>query len=69
MGQKDKYWNLEVPTAVQGMDLSKYDVEKFYDVDDIIKQVSELRCERVDYIEKFNTLDKAIIMKSKNNVN
>ena len=62
---KDKYWNLEVPTSVQGMDLSKYDVEKFYDVDDIIKQVSELRCERVDYIEKFNTLDKAIINAAK----
>jgi len=47
------------------MDLSKYDVEKFYDVDDIIKQVSELRCERVEYIEKFNTLDKAIINAAK----
>ncbi|MBM4065834.1 MAG: phosphoenolpyruvate carboxykinase (GTP) [Planctomycetes bacterium] len=57
---KDKYWNLEVPTSVQGMDLSKYDVEKFYDVDNIIQQVSELRCERVAYIEKFNALDKAI---------
>lgn len=62
---KDKYWNLEVPTSVQGMDLSKYDVEKFYDVDNIIKQVSELRCERVAYIEKFNTLDKAIINAAK----
>ena len=62
---KDKYWNLEVPTSVQGMDLSKYDVEKFYDVDNIIKQVSELRCERVEYIEKFNTLDKAIINAAK----
>jgi len=56
----DKYWNLEVPTSVQGMDLSKYDVEKFYDVDNIIQQVSELRCERAAYIEKFNALDKAI---------
>ena len=62
---KDKYWNFEVPTSVQGMDLSKYDVEKFYDVDNIIKQVSELRCERVEYIEKFNTLDKAIINAAK----
>jgi len=62
---KDKYWNFEVPTSVQGMDLSKYEVEKFYDVDDIIKQVSELRCERVEYIEKFNTLDKAIINAAK----
>ncbi|HHT9137575.1 MAG TPA: phosphoenolpyruvate carboxykinase [Candidatus Wunengus sp. YC60] len=62
---KDKYWNLEVPTSVQGMDLSKYDVEKFYDVDDIIKQVSELRCERVEYIGKFNTLDNAIINAAK----
>jgi phosphoenolpyruvate carboxykinase (ATP) len=62
---KDKYWNLEVPTSVQGMDLSKYDVEKFYDVDNIIQQVSELRCERVAYIEKFTALDKAIINAAK----
>lgn len=62
---KDKYWNFEVPTFVEGVDLSKYSVEKFYDVDDIIKQVSDLRCERVEYIEKFNTLDKAIINAAK----
>ncbi len=62
---KDKYWNLEVPTSVEGMDISKYNVEKFYDVDDIIKQVSDLRLERVGYIEKFNTLDKAIINAAK----
>lgn len=62
---KDKYWNLEVPSFIEGVDLSKYDVEKFYSVDDIIKQVSDLRCERVEYIEKFNTLDKAIITAAK----
>ncbi len=62
---KDKYWNLETPTSVQGMDLSKYDVEKFYSVDDIIKQVSDLRCERVEYIEKFSALDKAIVEATK----
>lgn len=62
---KDKYWNLEVPSFVDGMDLSKYDVEKFYSVDDVIKLVSDLRCERVEYIEKFNTLDKAIITAAK----
>ncbi|MGQ3686149.1 MAG: phosphoenolpyruvate carboxykinase [Candidatus Loosdrechtia sp.] len=58
---KDKYWNLEVPVFVDGVDLSKYDVEKFYNVDEILKQVSDLRCERIEYIEKFNTLNKAII--------
>ncbi len=62
---KDTYWNLEVPTFVDGMDLSKYDVEKFYDTHDIIRQVSDLRCERIEYIEKFNTLDKAIIAAAK----
>ena len=62
---KDKYWNVEVPTSVQGMDISKYNVEKFYDVDDIIKQVSDLRLERAEYMEKFNTLDKAIINAAK----
>ncbi len=58
---KDRYWNLEVPAFVDGMDLSRYSVEKFYDVNDIVTQVSDLRCERVEYIKKFNTLDKAII--------
>lgn len=58
---KDKYWNLEVPALVHGVDLSKYSVEKFYSPDDIVKQVSDLRRERIEYIEKFNTLDKAII--------
>ncbi|TLD42609.1 MAG: Phosphoenolpyruvate carboxykinase [ATP] [Candidatus Jettenia ecosi] len=62
---KDKYWNLEVPSFIEGVDLSKYDVEKFYSVDDVIKQVSDLRCERVEYIEKFNALDKAIIAAAK----
>jgi phosphoenolpyruvate carboxykinase (ATP) len=47
------------------MDISKYNVEKFYDVDDIIKQVSDLRLERAEYMEKFNTLDKAIINAAK----
>ncbi|MDQ1285624.1 MAG: phosphoenolpyruvate carboxykinase [Thermodesulfobacteriota bacterium] len=58
---KDKYWNLEVPTFVEGMDLSKYHVENFYDVDDITNQVSDLRSERVEYIEKFPALEKVII--------
>lgn len=58
---KDKYWNLEVPAFVDGMDLSRYNVEKFYDVESIISQVSDLRRERLDYTEKFNTLDKTIV--------
>lgn len=62
---KDKYWNLEVPTYVNGMDLSKYHVEKFYDANDIIKQISDLRCERIEYIDKSNTLDQAIITAAK----
>lgn len=61
---KDKYWNLEVPTFVDGMDISKYHVEKFYDVNSIAKQISDLRCERVDYVGKFTALDKAIIKAS-----
>ena len=63
---KDKYWNLEIPASVQGLDLSKYDVEKFYDVDDVVRQVSDLRSERVKYIESFSALDEAIINAAKN---
>ena len=31
----DKCWNLTTPTNVDGMDMAKYDVEKFYSADDI----------------------------------
>ncbi len=62
---KDKYWNLEVPSVVDGVELSKYDIEKFYHPDDIVKQVSELRIERVKYIEEFGNLDKVIIAAAK----
>jgi len=57
----DKYWNLTTPICVEGMDMAKYDVEKFYSADDIKKQVSDLRAERTTYMEKFKGLDNAII--------
>lgn len=62
---KDKYWGLEVPTSVNGMDLSKYDIKKFYDNDDIIKQIADLRRERDEYIQKFNILDRQILAAAK----
>lgn len=62
---KDKYWNLESPVSVQGMDLSKYNVEKFYAIDDIKKQVADLRRERAEYIGKFGALDSAIVNAAK----
>lgn len=58
---KDKYWNLEVPEHVEGIDISKYNVEKFYDEESIVEQVSDLRCERIEYIKQFDKLDKDIV--------
>ncbi|MBF8278348.1 MAG: pckA [Candidatus Brocadiaceae bacterium] len=57
----DKYWNLTTPANVDGMDMAKYDVEKFYCPDDIKIQVTGLRAERIAYMEKFKELDDAII--------
>ncbi|MCF6149054.1 MAG: phosphoenolpyruvate carboxykinase [Candidatus Kuenenia sp.] len=59
--ENDKYWNAKVPVYVEGMDISNYDPEKFYDKASITQQVSDLRRERIEYIRGFDKLNKEII--------
>ncbi len=58
---KDPYWNLEVPLAVPGFDIQKYNPEKFYDRSEVERQVGELRKERAAYMERFSNSEPPIV--------
>jgi len=59
--EDDKYWNFKVPAYVEDMDISVYNPEKFYDKENIAKQVSDLRRERIEFIKGFDKLHKEIV--------
>nr|CAJ75104.1 similar to phosphoenolpyruvate carboxykinase [Candidatus Kuenenia stuttgartiensis] len=59
--ENDRHWNFASPAYVEGMDISNYRVEKFYNETSIAQQVSDLRRERIEYIKGFDKLNKEIV--------
>ena len=59
--ENDRHWNFESPAYVEGMDISNYRIEKFYNEASIVQQVSDLRRERIEYIKGFDKLNKEIV--------
>jgi phosphoenolpyruvate carboxykinase (ATP) len=55
--EEDQYFGTMRPKKVQGMDIRKYDPEKFYSDLEIKQMVRDLKKERREYIEKFKNLD------------
>jgi phosphoenolpyruvate carboxykinase (ATP) len=60
---QDRYWNLEVPERVEGVDISKFDPAKFYPEEEVLRMVDSLRKERVEYLRSFKDLRPEIIEK------
>jgi phosphoenolpyruvate carboxykinase (ATP) len=58
---RDRYWNLEVPSRVDGMDLSKFDLARFYSEEEIRNMVDALRRERLEYLSSFKGLRQEIL--------
>jgi phosphoenolpyruvate carboxykinase (ATP) len=58
--QEDPNWMVEVPKSVEGCDISRFDLGKFYDTDSVDHLTAELRRERAQYIERFAGLDPVI---------
>lgn len=58
--EEDPYWMVQAPKSVEGVDIDKYRIEKFYDSDQIDYLVGELRLERSQYVERFPGLDPVI---------
>jgi phosphoenolpyruvate carboxykinase (ATP) len=58
--QEDPNWMVEVPKSTDGCYFSRFDLNRFYDSDQIDSLVADLRLERAEYIEKFRGLNPAI---------
>ncbi len=59
--EKDKYWNVLVPSSVPGVDLNKFKLENYYSEEEIKRLISELRREREEYVANFKDVKKEII--------
>ena len=59
--QKHPYWDLQVPAEVDGVDLSKFDLSRFYEEGQIQAMVETLRTERREYLKGFPGLDPEIV--------
>ncbi|MDI6784281.1 MAG: phosphoenolpyruvate carboxykinase, partial [bacterium] len=59
--KKDENWNSMVPKKVEGMDMNRFELTKFYPEEKIEELVHQLRLERVEYIQKFKGLDPDIV--------
>lgn len=57
--QSDETTGLQVPTAVNGVDLERFDIGQV--VDDYGDQLTALKLERREYLEAFDGLDQSII--------
>jgi len=58
-------WKVQVPKKVEGIDISRFDLPKFYLPKTIEDYSGNLKRERIEYLEKFPNLDPAIIKAAK----
>jgi phosphoenolpyruvate carboxykinase (ATP) len=58
--KKDEYWGYEVPASVPGVDLGRFDVERYYAPAELATLRESLRAERIAWLAKFTDLDPTI---------
>jgi phosphoenolpyruvate carboxykinase (ATP) len=58
---EDPLWKVEVPKKVDGMDIGRFDLHRFYLRGTIERYSRELKRERVEYLEKFPSLDANVV--------
>ena len=56
----DPDWMVEPPSAIDGLDISRFDLRRHYDQDRIDFLIAQTRLERTTYAEQFPGLDPAI---------
>lgn len=57
----EPYFGTQVPVAVDGADMSRFDLSSFYSEDDVLDMVDRLKQERVEYLGRFPDLNPEII--------
>jgi phosphoenolpyruvate carboxykinase (ATP) len=58
--REDPNWMVETPEYVDGLDITKFDLDRHYDQDRIDASIAAIRIERADYAEQLPGLDPAI---------
>ncbi len=59
--QKDDFWGYEVATDVPGIDMGRFDLNRFYSPEEIKELSNKLKKERLEWLAKFPGLNKDII--------
>ncbi|MDO8683575.1 MAG: phosphoenolpyruvate carboxykinase [Armatimonadota bacterium] len=53
-------WEVQVPKSVDGVDMSRFDLSRYYSAEQAEGLIADLRLERTEYIERFQALDPRI---------
>jgi len=59
--KKDEFWGYEVPTEIPGLDMARFDLGNYYSENRIKLLSRNLKQERLEWLGKFENLDKGII--------
>jgi len=54
--EKEPYFNTYVAKGVDGVDMSKFDISRYYEESEIRKMVDELKAERREWLNGFENL-------------
>jgi phosphoenolpyruvate carboxykinase (ATP) len=58
---ENAFWGYEVPEEIPGMDYARFDLNNFYQPNEIYPQKEALRNERIEWLERFEGLDPDIV--------
>jgi ATP-dependent phosphoenolpyruvate carboxykinase len=59
--KRDPYWGYEIPSAIPGLDLHRFDPARYYTQAEIDIMNEELRAERQEWLGRFGKLDPKIV--------
>ena len=59
--QKDEFWGYEVPAEIPGVEIDRFELNRYYSRDEMRELSEDLKRERLNWLAKFPRLDKGII--------
>jgi phosphoenolpyruvate carboxykinase (ATP) len=59
--KKDDFWGYEVPVDIPGVDLTRFDLTRYYPEEEILELSQKLKKERLEWLAKFKGLDPGIV--------
>ncbi|MDO8589565.1 MAG: phosphoenolpyruvate carboxykinase [Armatimonadota bacterium] len=54
------FWEVQIPKSIDGADVNRFGLSKFYSIEQAEGLIGDLRLERTEYIERFEALDPRI---------